>query len=413
MLVYRLLTILLSPLIIGYFLWLTIINRQGRYVWQRLGFDYFNLPEGSLWFHCASVGEVNTLLPLLERLHADDETLKIIITTNTITGGKIVEQQVLDYLHHCYLPFDWTYSINNFLNRTRPSALYIMETEIWPNLFTQCNKHGIPISIINARLSHKTLSANAWVRQLLRATLAKVSAIYARSSRDAESYILLGADEKKVKAAGNLKATTILSPPKTEENIVPSDRDYVLLASTHEDEESQIYEVWKKMQRKELLLIAPRHPERRSSILKQLSSKNIAVRSKNQPITADTEVYLLDTVGELKNYFSRASVVIMGGSFVPVGGHNVMEPASRNSAIITGPYMDNFREELDLMLEQNAIIYINSKLQSCPRLKEHLTKLLDDQKFRESIQNNTTQLSQDVEKILDNYVALITGDTVE
>ena len=407
---YRLLTIILSPVILGHLIWLSVKNKQSCYFWQRLGFKYSNLPTKGLWFHCASVGEVNTLLPLIKNIHGTNSKLKIIITTNTITGAKIVNQQNLDYLFHSYLPFDWVNGINRFLSKTTPTSAYIMETEIWPNLFSVCQKKLIPLYIINARLSNKTITANTWIRKLLKISLSKVTAIYSRSTKDTESYVLLGANKEKVSTVGNLKLTTGLSHQQSLTNsVIPEDREYVLVASTHKDEERQIYDIWKKLRRNELLVIAPRHPERSASIINQLDTNAIAIRSKNQSISETTEIFLLDTVGELKNYFDRAKVVIMGGSFIPIGGHNILEPASYNCAIITGPYMDNFKEELSLLLDNKAIIHINSKLQAYPQLQELLTKLLDDEHYRTTLQSNTKKLSHDVKSIMDDYTDLIVG----
>ncbi|HHJ35762.1 MAG TPA: 3-deoxy-D-manno-octulosonic acid transferase, partial [Gammaproteobacteria bacterium] len=218
MLLYRLLTIVLSPLILGHILYLSIKNKQGRYFWQRLGFRCSHLPTDSLWFHCASVGEVNTLLPLLNNIHMQDEQLRFIITTNTVTGGKIVEQQGLDYLYHHYLPFDWVHGINRFLSTIRPRSLYIMETEIWPNLFDLCADNHIPLYLINARLSSKTTSASSWIKSLLSSSLSNVRTIYTRSENDTDAYILLGADKEKIETTGNLKLTTILEDEHTIKN---------------------------------------------------------------------------------------------------------------------------------------------------------------------------------------------------
>ena len=404
MLFYRFLIIALSPIILGHILWLSFRNKQSRYLWQRLGFNYSNLPKNSLWFHCASVGEVNTLLPLIKNIHAKDNELKIIITTNTITGAKIVQQQNLDYLFHSYLPFDWSFSINNFLSTVNPVSIYIMETEIWPNLFTSCFSNNTPVSLINARLSSKTTSANSWVKSLLKSSLSKVKAIYARSEKDAQAYKELGANEKIITTAGNLKFTTALANVQNStDGFTEINRKYVLIASTHKDEETQIFNIWKELGRSELLIIAPRHPERSTSIIKQLKCDNIAVKSQDQKITNQTEIFLLDTIGELKNYFKNAEFVVMGGSFTPVGGHNILEPASSNSAIITGPYMENFNEELVLMLDKEAIIQVTST----EELKEQLIKLLDDSSYRTTLQNNTTKLSGDTRKILSDYTNLI------
>jgi len=408
MLLYRLLIILLSPVIISHILWLAFTNKQSHYFWQRLGYKLPNLPTDGLWFHCASVGEVNTLLPLLNNIHRQDGNLKIIITTNTITGGKIVAQQELDFLFHCYMPIDWRSSVDRFLTAVKPSSIYIMETEIWPNLFASCQSNDVPIYIINARLSSRTTSAKSWIKQVYKSCLLQITAIYARSEKDAQSYRLLGAKKETVTTIGNLKFTTALANEtiKTKKTISIG-RKYVLIASTHKDEEEQIYNIWKKLKRSELLIIAPRHPERSASIISKLDTNAIAIRSKNQQITDQTEIYLLDTIGELKNYFGGAELVIMGGSFTPIGGHNILEPASFNCAIITGPYMENFAEELDLMLSKNAIIQVTSKLQAYSRLREQIENVLGNDKYRKTLQKNTATLSHNVEKILDNYTKLI------
>jgi 3-deoxy-D-manno-octulosonic-acid transferase len=414
---YRLLLIVLSPVLLGHILWLAIKHRQSRYFWQRIGFDYASLPTGSLWFHCASVGEVNTLLALLKNLHARNQQLKFIITTNTITGGNTVSRQNLDYLHHCYLPFDWCNGIRRFLSATRPAALYVMETEIWPNLFQACHKKNIPVFLLNARLSSKTTTANRWVKSLLKISLANVTAIYARSDNDADAYRQLGANSETIKTIGNLKFTTAMmagqpgninSNKNADENSLSIYRDYVLLASTHQDEERQFYGIWKQLDRDELLVIAPRHPERAASIINQLNCKDIAVRSKNEQVTDLTKVFLLDTIGELNALFIKAKLVIMGGSFVPVGGHNILEPAAFNRAIITGPYMENFAQELQLMLDKKAII----QLAAIDELAEKLSELLDDESYRTTLQHNTENLSHDVEGILESYTDLIAPELI-
>ena len=401
---YRILILVFSPIILGHIVWKAASNKHSRYFWQRLGFRYPKLPENYLWFHCASVGEVNTLLPLLKTLHSKDEQLNFIITTNTITGSKIVEHQKLDYLFHSYLPFDWSFSVNRFISALNPATLYVMETEIWPNLFTACSNKDIAIHIINARLSGKTTTAKPWIKSLLRSALSKVSSISARTEQDANAYESLGADKNIISTAGNLKFTTVLNHHRSaQDHNFSINRAYVLVASTHDDEELQIYTIWKKLDRDELLIIAPRHPERATSIINKLDCDKLSIRSKKQPVTDETKVFLLDTVGELKNYFKNAEIVIMGGSFTPIGGHNILEPASYNNAIITGPHMENFEQELALLLEKEAIVQVYSMGQ----LEEQLNKLLDDEQYRESLQNNTARLTHNVEDILEGYANLI------
>jgi 3-deoxy-D-manno-octulosonic-acid transferase len=404
MFIYRILVFILSPIILGHIIWKSVSNKQSRYFWQRLGFNYSNLPDNCLWFHCASVGEVNTLLPLLNNLHTKNRQLNFIITTNTITGGRIVAQQKLDYLFHSYLPFDWRFSVNRFLSAVNPVALYVLETEIWPNLFSLCHNKDIVIHMINARLSSKTTSAKPWIKALLKSALSNVDTISARTEQDAQAYQSLGADKNIISTVGNLKLTTALNRSRsTENNNFSQSRGYVLLASTHDDEELQIYAIWRELNREELLIIAPRHPERTISIIKKLDCENISIRSKQQAITGETDVFLLDTVGELKNYFKNAKLVIMGGSFTPIGGHNILEPASYNSAVITGPYMENFKEELDLMTSNNAIIQVDSYAS----LDKEITALLEDESRRSSLQKNTEALTHNAEEILERYTTLI------
>jgi 3-deoxy-D-manno-octulosonic-acid transferase len=408
-LLYRLLLIVLSPILLAYIFWLSLRSRSTRYFWQRLGFATDDLPQGTLWFHCASVGEVNTALPLLKKIHSEQPDIQFIITTNTTTGAQIVEQQKLDYLYHCYLPFDWAHSVKRFLKNVKPSRLYILETEIWPRLFSKCRCTGIEINIINARLSKKTTSANSFVKGLLSDALSKVTAIYARSDEHREAYIAIGAEATKVKTLGNLKFTTAIRSTDENQPSLSIDGDYVLLASTHDDEEKQITEIWEKFVRDELLVIAPRHPERRTAILKQFDDsgfdrERVAVRSNNDVITDSTDIYLVDTVGELKPLFHDAKLVIMGGSFVDIGGHNILEPAAYNRSIITGPHMHNFAEELALMTRENAILQVGSY----KALEESLSRTLDDEEELALLQSNTKNLTHDIEKVLEDYCKLIT-----
>jgi len=402
MFLYRILTIILSPIILGHIVWLSIKNKKSRYFWQRLGFQYSHLPKNSLWFHCASVGEVNTLLPLLKNISASNKKFKIIVTTNTITGAKIIAQQNLTYLFHSYLPFDWRTSTNNFINTVQPLSVFIMETEIWPNLFDLCRKNHTPVSLINARLSIKTTSANNWIKSLLKNSLSKVETIHARSNADKLAYIKLGANKNRISTAGNLKLTTVINKPSNNSNTFSSKRKYILLASTHKNEELQFYKIWKELKRSELLIIVPRHPERSASIIKLLNNKNLALRSNNDTITNQTEIYIINTVGELKNYFQNAELVIMGGSFVPIGGHNILEPASFNSAIITGPYMDNFKEELALMLDKEAIVQVDSM----DDLKVEINQLLRKDDDKNNLKTNTRELLNNSQEVLDTYTHL-------
>lgn len=406
MLAYRLLIILLAPFILTHLLWKSLRLGQSRFLLQRLGFGINHIPQGCLWFHCASVGETNTVMPLIRALHKQNPAQNILITTNTVTGAEIVAKQNQSWLFHAYLPMDWMSTVKRFFNQTRPAGLYIMETELWPNLVAIAHQRQIPASIINGRLSKKTTHTKQWVRSVYRQTLACLEHIYVRSEKDRELYVKLGASEEQLTVLGNLKFT-----PPGSQNIKPqsaTSRDYVVLASSHENEELQITQRWKQLGRKELLVIAPRHPERSEAILKQLNNvydtASIAVRSRNDSINEQTHIYLLDTVGELMNWFPAAKLVIMAGSFIHRGGHNILEPAHLGKAVIFGPHMESFVDESEVLLANQAAIQV-----SCiDELKAVLGQLLSNSDVIEHLEEKTAEAIAPFANVVDAYTAAIT-----
>ena len=402
MFLYRLLNFLLIPLTFSYICWKAVRHKQLRYLKQRLGVGLGAIPQNCLWLHCASVGEVNTALPLLHELHQRNPQQNFLITTNTPTGADIVARQQQPYLFHAYLPFDWMLSVTLFVSAIKPTALYVLETELWPNLFSICHSRKIPVVIINGRLSPKTTSTYLWVRKVLGQLLLLTDHIYARSEADRAAFIKLGADSNKVSLIGNLK----YSPPSS--RLIEKPRvngEYIVAASTHADEEIKILQCWLKLDRPELLVIAPRHPERREEILKQLHSltDRVAVRSRNDEITDTTRLYLLDTVGELNNWFAGARLVIMGGSFIPRGGHNLLEPAHFGKAVIFGPSMENFHEEARLMLSKHAAVQVASVDKLC----EQLQHFLANPQALQSLENNVAEATAGFSHIVSDYLDII------
>jgi 3-deoxy-D-manno-octulosonic-acid transferase len=408
--IYRLLGLLILPLVVAHFGWKAFRFKQLRYLTQRLGFGYHGLPRGALWLHCASVGEVNTAMPLLRELQARKPALRFVITTNTPTGAAIVARQKLagqlDKLAHCYLPFDWPFALNRFIDATDPRALVLLETELWPNLVAVCKQRGVGVIIINGRLSPKTTATRGWFRgwvhRVLATTLAGVDDIYARSAHDRNAFIELGANAAHTRVVGNLK----YAPPQTKaDRQNQTSRVYVVAASTHADEEQQIAERWLRLGRDELLVIAPRHPERRDAILKQLSglTPSIALRSRNDAITDATAIYLLDSIGELNAWFADARLVIIGGSFAPIGGHNLLEPAHQGHAVIFGPHMENFRDEAELVLQAGAALQVAS----LDELQNTLESLLDDEAAIAALERNTRAVSERYAHVLADYANIV------
>ncbi|MDH5387070.1 MAG: hypothetical protein OEY06_01325 [Gammaproteobacteria bacterium] len=406
MLFYRLLIVVFSPLILAHLIWKSFRLGQPRFLLQRLGFKLKNIPQGCLWFHCASVGETNTILPLLHELHKRHPDLSFLITTNTTTGAEIVARQNLPWLYHAFLPMDWRLTTLSFIHQLKPKALYLVETELWPNLIMLCNDKNIPVNIINARLSNKTSGSNNWVRSVYKRVLSRVTHIYVRSKADQNNYLTLGASQNQVSILGNLKFIPPTSINSESQNI--TQRDYVLVASSHNDEEYQITKAWNKLNRNELLVIAPRHPERRDTIIKQLkqtglNSDTIALRSKNDSINQQTRIYLLDTIGELTQWFTDAKIIIMAGSFIHRGGHNILEPAHFGKAIIFGPYMESFVDESELLTAKGAALQV----QSFEELGNTIAVLLDNKATRVELEDNLIKTLQPFAGIVNDYADAI------
>ncbi len=397
--IYQFLIRLFSPLI-----WLLIVKDSikkqggGDFIKQRLGLDYPALPQVSqrIWIHCASVGEVKAAEPLIRAL---ESTYHILVTTNTPTGKQQVSRLFQDQVDHCYLPLDWPFAIKHFLNRCLPTECWIVETEIWPNLYRICAQHAIPLNIINGRLSSKTLPPPSWLKKSYQQSLLKVNKILARSQAEADRFIALGAPSHVITVLGNLKYAQVQAIPHAPN---PMPREYVLLASSHHDEELQIAQQWARLQRPELLVIVPRHPNRSEAIQKQLRPffPDLKTASKNQYPNAMTPLFLDDRMGKLMPLFEHAKLVIMGGSFVPKGGHNILEPAIYQKAIITGADMSDFTEEMALLQSHSGII----QCQNIQALSNILPSLLNDQKQRQILGKNAFLAIQTQQKILQDYL---------
>ena len=408
--IYRLLLILMGPALLFLFIWQGWRNGTGqlrRYPKERLGFvpkrpdDQQNQPH-PVWFHAASVGEINGIIPLLKAFNIAHPEQPILLTTTTISGFESAQRQIPEIEHH-FLPFDFDHAVQRFLRHVQPQHLFLMETEIWPNLFRACNRQGISINIINGRLSYKTLSSPGWVRRLYRDALNKVNAIAARSDADRESFITLGADPEKCQNLGNIKYAASITTEKPTP-IVGINRPTVIAASTRDGEELIIATAWRKaITDNHLLVIVPRHPERLIDILKDLASYNVAIRSRDELPTNQTEIYLADTFGELKSFMAHSELVIMGGSFVARGGQNLIEPAAMGRAIIVGPHMENFAEETGELLKQQALI----QLSDGEALSQQLSNLLGDSEQRNRLGERASQFVVSHADMIERYLAFI------
>ena len=313
-----------------------------------------------MWIHCASVGEVIAARPLIEKIIKQLPGVPVLLTTTTPTGAATAISQGWENLQHQYLPVDYRRSVTKLINTTRPGALLIMETEIWPNLILQARQQKIPTLIVNGRVSKRTLNAPDWLKPVYQQVLPELDAILCKSELDAARYIQLGASSENVHTIGNIKFATV-------DHVTTAcdiKRSFWLAASTHEDEELQICSALKSSQllKQSLLVIAPRHPQRSPDIQKAISQcgLNFAVRSKSEMPDENTQVYIADTLGEMNSWLSAAQLVFMGGSLVAVGGHNLLQPAAAGVPIISGKHLDNVSDEAGLLMEARAMQKVGS-----------------------------------------------------
>ena len=356
-------------------------------------FGFFKAPDirGSLWVHAVSVGEVNAAEPLIKALQRDYPEAPLVITTVTPTGTARVQQLFGDSVFHVYLPYDLPFAVRRFMNRIRPRLALIVETEIWPNLYFACRRRGVPLMIVNARLSERSMRGYKPMRSLLRSALRCVDRIAAQSRTDAARYRLLGADPQKILVSGNMKFDMPIPEAALADGAAMrarwgERRPVWMAASTHEGEELAVLEAHIHVLRQlpdALLLLAPRHPERFRMVEHAARSLGFRVATRSVdgvPMTAH-QVCVIDAMGQLMPFFASSDVAFVGGSLVPIGGHNVLEPAALGVPVIVGPETFNFVEITASLLEADAALSIAS----ADLLSAAVIKLLADDALRERV----------------------------
>ena len=403
MFIYNLLVYILSPIIIIKILYDSLQRgNDSNFIKQRLGLLSFKKNQETIWLHASSVGETKIALKLLKTFREKNLNDQIVITTTTKSSKAILDKSNENFKHY-YLPFDFLLTIGRFIKAINPKICIIIETEIWPNMINICAKRKTPIIIVNARLSKKTLNANMLIKKIYVNTLSLINGIYCKSEREKENYLILGANQKKVSVLGNIKLCESSNDIGRDRLI---ERKYVLAASTHPGEERQIITEWLKINDKRtLLVIVPRHPERLGDILSDipLSLVRVAIRSKKDKIRNNTQIYIADTIGELEDFMQHCEFVFMGGSLVDHGGQNFLEAASLGKSIIVGPYMYNFVDETEEFLKNNSMIMVkNSK-----SLKHVFERLLKSKQRRDLFGDNARSLLRKKIIVLDDYYSII------
>ncbi len=386
---YTLLLWLLLPIVLLRLVVKGFYSSAYRDRWaERFGYGP-NYPDRfNVWIHAVSVGEVNAATPLITNLLSARPDCRILVTTMTPTGSERVRSTIDQQVTHCYAPYDYPFAVTRFLQRTSPDVLILMETEIWPNIITQCDRMGTKVLMTNVRMSEKSRRGYARILPVIGLALTKVSEFGVQSDSDRQRLIDLGVSPNRVTRTGSMKFETNL--PLSLREVAEAvrrnwgrDRSVIVCGSTHDGEESLLLGLLKDLSEQfpqTLLVLAPRHPERFDQVarLTVRSGFNMARRSQQHgPIPDSVSVQIADTMGELTMLYAAADIAIVGGSLIRIkgiGGHNILEPCAVGVPVIFGPYMRNFSEISQLALARQAGFQIDGpktlKAQVCTLLRD-------------------------------------------
>jgi 3-deoxy-D-manno-octulosonic-acid transferase len=338
-----------------------------------------------------SVGEVLSAGPLIKRLRLAFPGMRFLVTTVTPTGAEMVSARFNAEIEHAYFPYDLPWAVGRFLARVRPRMVVVLETEIWPNFYAACHRAGIPLVMVNARISPVSFSGYTRFARLIADALANVTFVAAQTQTDADRFQHLGVAPARMGVFGNLKFDIQISRSVSEQGqalrrAFSNDRLIWAAASTHEGEETTLLRAFSIVLRtfpQCLLLLAPRHPERFDHVADLCSTAGFQLlrRSERRPPGMNCKVFLLDSLGELLPYYASSDVAFVGGSLVPAGGHNLLEPASLGVPLLTGPHTFNFTEVMSLLADARAVYVVRD----VPEIAARVVELLGDANLRHAM----------------------------
>lgn len=361
-----------------------ILNSSYRdRIGQRFGLGYPKI-DTCLWIHAVSVGEVQAAAPLIRALRRQFPEQRLLVTTVTPTGAARVKSLFSDSVDHCYIPFEMPNAVNRFFDSVKPELALIMETEIWPNLYRGCGIRSIPLVLVSARISPRSVDSYRRFLPLFRETLSHGIIIAAQSDADADRFRSLGAKPVRTWVTGNIKFDIELPIGLAERgqqlrSELFGVRPVWIAASTHDQEEQKVLAAHRELLKSHpdlLLLLVPRHPQRFKAVRELIDEQGFGCISRTEqlPCEASTQVFVGDTMGELPLFYAASDVAFVGGSLVQVGGHNLLEPAALGLPVISGPFVFNAQDIADLFVEHGA-----SRIVTNPEeLVEAVSELLND-----------------------------------
>ncbi|MBS1791887.1 MAG: 3-deoxy-D-manno-octulosonic acid transferase [Acidobacteria bacterium] len=412
---YSLLYTLAFFALLPYFAYQAIFNRKylgnlkGRLWLSTVAVD----SRPAIWLHAVSVGETLAAKPLIAALRQQFPNHRLVVSTTTMTGQAVARQQIAEADTVFYFPFDWRFTVRRALNAVQPEIVVLMESELWLNFLVECRYRQIPTVVVNGRISDRSFPRSQKFGFFVRRLYGLAARFLMQSQLDAERAIQLGAPADRVSVSGNLKydiADPTQSPKLIETarqldgTFALSQTPLIVAGSTSEGEEQVLLAAFAELQKMPgreatRLLIAPRHPERFDTVADLLTASgwNFARRSLANESAPNAEIILLDSIGELAAIYRFASVVFVGGSLVPVGGHNILEAALFAKPIVVGPHMHNFREISKEFLRRDALIELRTTEanQQIRELSQTFAELLSDPHRAEKLGANAHQAIED------------------
>ena len=373
-LVYSLVIYLLQIPVAAYWLFRGLVKRSYRErTGQRFGIGYPQL-DRCIWVHAVSVGEVQAAVPLIRAISKRFPDHNMLVTTVTPTGAARVSAVFGDTVTHCYIPFEMPIAVDRFFESLNPELALIMETEIWPNLYQGCGVRDIPLILVSARISPRSVDSYRRFLPLFRNTLSHGIIIAAQSEADADRFRSLGASPVRTWVTGNIKFDIELPPGMAQKGKefrqhTFGDRPVWIAASTHDQEEQQVLSAHRRLLERYpdlLLVLVPRHPERFAAVGDMIDKEQLEKvrRTEQRSCDASTRVFLGDTMGEVPLFYAASDVAFVGGSLVQIGGHNMLEPAALGLPVISGPHVYNAQDIADMFIELGAchIVHDSSEL---------------------------------------------------
>jgi 3-deoxy-D-manno-octulosonic-acid transferase len=366
---YTLAVYLAAPLVCLVMLWRGL--RDSTY-WhhfgERFGFGERLEPAG-IWVHAVSVGEVQASAALVSTLRERYPGVQVVVTTLTPTGAVRARALFKDLAHVRYIPFDLPGSVRRFFNRVQPRLAVIFETELWPNLYHECGRRRIPLVLASARISPRSVSRYRRLGSLFRDALSRGVVVAAQGEGDADRFRSLGADPDNTHVTGNIKFDFSVPHDMPERGqrlreFYAAARPMWVAGSTHEGEEEMVLEAHQAIRGvhpRAMLVLVPRHPTRFDEVAYAMQRTGVRFVRRSQragekagAAAASADVLLVDTLGELLDFYAASDVAFVGGSLVPIGGHNLLEPAALGLPILTGPYNSNSEDVAKLLIARGA-----------------------------------------------------------